>query len=239
MYVPGSRGRDANTFYVVCRQAPEHHDPERIDSTPVAVLTDIVTPPSTPPRPPNGRRAAVEEPVRWPGSAPNGPADAEYGRHRATDTLTELVGPDLARRAIGKPGYGRLMSAVRSMELAGHDPRAVLTEAVARGSLPHAHSVSDMLGYHIRLLDNGGRTPERAVRGGLDHLQRALGRSGRRLRTVLVAHRSTRCSRRWSTWPIVGHRRRTRASAGCPELTVGLVVTLGDSASAAHKASRR
>ncbi len=91
---------------------------------------------------------------------------AEYGRHRATDTLTELVGPDLARRAIGEPGYGRLMSAVRSMELAGHDPRAVLTEAVARGSLPHAHSVSDVLGYRIRLLDNGGRTPERAVRDG-------------------------------------------------------------------------
>ena len=52
------------------------------------------------------------------------------------------------------------------MELAGHDPHAVLTEAVARGSLHDAHSVSDVLRYRIRLLDNGGRTPERAVRDG-------------------------------------------------------------------------
>ena len=58
------------------------------------------------------------------------------------------------------------MAAVRSMELAGHDPHAVLTEAVARGSLHDAHSVSDVLRYRIRLLDNGGRTPERAVRDG-------------------------------------------------------------------------
>ena len=52
------------------------------------------------------------------------------------------------------------------MELGGHDPHAVLTEAVARGSLHDAHSVSDVLRYRIRLLDNGGRTPERAVRDG-------------------------------------------------------------------------
>ena len=43
--MPGSRGCDANTFYVVCRHAPDHHDPERIDSTPAAVLTDILTRP--------------------------------------------------------------------------------------------------------------------------------------------------------------------------------------------------
>ena len=52
------------------------------------------------------------------------------------------------------------------MELAGHDPHAVLGEAVARGSLHDANSVSDVLRYRIRMLDNGGRTPERAVRDG-------------------------------------------------------------------------
>jgi hypothetical protein len=45
VYVPGSRGTDANTFYVICQHAPDHHDPERLDRTPVAVLTDILTRP--------------------------------------------------------------------------------------------------------------------------------------------------------------------------------------------------
>ena len=45
VYVPGTRGTDANTFYVICQHAPDHHDPERIDRTPVAVLTDILTRP--------------------------------------------------------------------------------------------------------------------------------------------------------------------------------------------------
>ena len=169
MYVPGSRGRDANTFYVICQHAPDHHDPERIDSTPVAVLTDILTRPvDATPAAELARRAGVEETrsLAWVGTQWD-LLTAEYGRHRATDTLTRLLAP--RRRAsvlVDEPGYGRLMAAVRSMELAGHDPHAVLAEAVARGSLHDAHSVSDVLRYRIRLLDNGGRTPERAVRDG-------------------------------------------------------------------------
>ena len=58
------------------------------------------------------------------------------------------------------------MSSVRSMELAGHDPHAVLAEAITRGGLHDANSVSDVLRYRIRLLEDGGRTPERAVRDG-------------------------------------------------------------------------
>ena len=91
---------------------------------------------------------------------------AEYGRHRATDTLTRLLAPDVHKRLVNEPGYARLMAAVRSVELAGHDPGAVLAKAVARGSLHDAHSVSDVLRYRIRLLEDGGRTPERVVRDG-------------------------------------------------------------------------
>ena len=74
VYVPGSRGRDANTFYVVCQHAPDHHDPERIDSTPVAVLTDILTRPAdaTPAAETGPPRRRTRKPARWPGSAPNG-----------------------------------------------------------------------------------------------------------------------------------------------------------------------
>ena len=168
VYVPGSRGRDANTFYVVCQHAPDHHDPERIDSTPVAVLTDILTRPVDATTAAElARRAGIEETrsLAWVGTQWD-LLTAEYSRHRATDTLTRLLPADVLKRLVDEPGYGRLMAAVRSMELAGHDPHAVLTEAVARGSLHDAHSVSDVLRYRIRLLDNGGRTPERAVRDG-------------------------------------------------------------------------
>jgi hypothetical protein len=168
VYVPGSRGRDTNTFYVVCQHAPDHHDPERIDSTPVAVLTDILTRPADRTTTAEiARRAGTEETrsLAWVGTQWD-LLTAELGRHRATDTVTRLVTPGVLNRLVDEPGYDRLMSAVRSMELAGHDPAAVLGEAVARGNLHDANSVSDVLRYRIRLLDNGGRTPERAVRDG-------------------------------------------------------------------------
>ena len=168
VYVPGSRGRDANTFYVVCRHAPDHHDPERIDRTPVAVLTDILTRPAdaTPAAELARRAGARGNPLAGLGRHPVGPADRRVQpppRHRHPHPTAP---PDVLKRLVDEPGYGRLMAAVRSMELAGHDPHAVLAEAVARGSLHDAHSVSDVLRYRIRLLDNGGRTPERAVRDG-------------------------------------------------------------------------
>jgi conjugative relaxase-like TrwC/TraI family protein len=168
VYVPGSRGRDANTFYVICQHAPDPHAPERIDSTPVAVLTDILTRPADATTAAEiARRAGVEETqsLAWVGTQWE-LLTAEYARHRATDTLTRLLPGDVHERLVDEPGYGRLMSAVRAMELAGHDPHAVLTEAVARGSLHDANSISDLLRYRIRLLDNGGRAPERAVRDG-------------------------------------------------------------------------
>ena len=134
----------------------------------MAVLTDILTRPvDRTTAAEMARRAGVEETrsLAWVGTQWD-LLTAEYSRHRATDTLTDCSPPTSLKRLVDEPGYGRLMAAVRSMELAGHDPHAVLAEAVARGSLHDAHSVSDVLRYRIRLLDNGGRTPERAVRDG-------------------------------------------------------------------------
>jgi hypothetical protein len=88
VYVPGPRHRH-NTFYVICQHAPDHHDPERIDRTPVAVLTDILIRPSTAPQPPRSPAARRTNP-RWL-VGPVGPPPAEYSRHRATDTLTRLL----------------------------------------------------------------------------------------------------------------------------------------------------
>ena len=168
VYVPGTRGTDANTFYVICQHAPDHHDPERIDRTPVAVLTDILTRPIDRTTAAEiARRAGADETrsLAWVGTQWD-LLTGEYARHRATDTLTRLLPADVAARLVDEPGYGRLMGLVRSMELAGHDPHAVLGEAVARGGLHDANSISDVLRYRIRMLDNGGRAPERAVRDG-------------------------------------------------------------------------
>ena len=168
VYVPGSRGRDANTFYVICQHAPDHHDPERLDRTPVAVLTDILT------RPVDrntaaeiARRAGADETrsLAWVGTQWD-LLTGEHARHRATGILTRLLPDDVAARLVDEPGYGRLMGLVRSMELAGHDPRAVLIAAVSGRGLHDAESVSDVLHYRIRMLDNAGRAPERAVRDG-------------------------------------------------------------------------
>jgi len=52
------------------------------------------------------------------------------------------------------------------MELAGHDTQAVLIAVVGRRSLHDAVSISDVLRYRVRLLDNGSRAPERTVREG-------------------------------------------------------------------------
>ena len=168
VYVPGSRGADANTFYVICQHAPDHHDPERIDRTPVAVLTDILT------RPVDrntaaeiARRGGIEEThsLAWVGAQWD-LLTAERSRHRATDTLNRLLPDEVAQRLVDEPGYGRLMSALRSMELAGHEPQAVLTSVAGRRSLHDAVSISDVLRYRIQLLDNGSRAPERTVRDG-------------------------------------------------------------------------
>ena len=168
VYVPGSRGTDANTFYVVCEHAPDHHNPERVDRTPVAVLTDILTRPTDrTTAAETARRAGTEETrsLAWVGTQWD-LLTAENSRHRATDTLKELLPADVAERLRAEPSLNRLLSSLRSMELAGHDPHAVLADAITRGGLHDANSVSDVLRYRIRLLEDGGRTPERVVRDG-------------------------------------------------------------------------
>ena len=115
-------------------------------------------------RPPRRGRT---KPARWPGSAPSGTCSPPSTAATAPPTPSpDCSPPTSSTRLIDEPGFDRLIVAVRRMELAGHDPHAVLTEAVARGGLHDADSVSDVLRYRIRLLDNGGRTPERAVRDG-------------------------------------------------------------------------
>lgn len=166
-YVPGTRGREANTFYVICQQEPDHHTPERLDRDAADVLVDVLT------RPIEGRVAAelarregAEEgrSLAWVGTQWD-LLTSEYGRDRYTDTLAQLLGDQRMDAVFAEPGYDRLMARVRGTELSGHDPAAVLAEAVTRGGLDGANSVSDVLRYRIGLGEDG-RRPEREVRAG-------------------------------------------------------------------------
>lgn len=168
VYVPGTRGRNANTFYVTCQTTPDHHDPRSRDSTPLAVLAAAVTRPLDTTAAAELQRRAGDEETRslaWVGTQWD-LLTALRSRDHATDVLVALLGPDAVERAVAEAGYGRLMSAVRRLELAGHDPDRVLHDAVARGSLHDATSLSDVLRYRLRLLENYGRIPERTVRLG-------------------------------------------------------------------------
>ena len=168
LYVPATRGRDCNTLYVVCEQEPDHHTPERLDRAALDVLADILT------RPVEGavaaelaRRDGIEEgkSLAWVGTQWD-LLTGEYGRDRYTDALTAMLGNQRMDQVVDEPGYGRLMSAVRGMELAGHDPAAVLVAAVNRGSLGDANSISDVLRHRVGLLETEGRRPEREVAHG-------------------------------------------------------------------------
>lgn len=167
-YVAGTRGREANTFYVTCRRDPDQHSPERLDRGAVDVLADVLT------RPVEGlvaaeiaRRHGVEEgrSLAWVGTQWD-LLTSEYGRLRYTATLTGLLGAERADALVAEPGFERLMAAVRRMELGGHDPDALLAQVVSRGRLDNAHSVSDVLRHRIGLAESDGRRPERDVRGG-------------------------------------------------------------------------
>ena len=179
VYVPGTRGTDDNTFYVICRSDPDHHDPERLDSTPVVILADALDR-AVDARTASelARRAGVEEgqSLSWVGTQWD-LLTAELGRADVTATLTALLPAHVAAAILDEPGYHRLVSAVRLLELHGHDAHALLAEAITRGTLHDAHSVSDVLRYRMRRLDHDGRIPERAVRGG-DWTTYTTGRGG-------------------------------------------------------------
>jgi conjugative relaxase-like TrwC/TraI family protein len=166
VYLPASRGREANTLYVTCQQEPDHHQPERLDRDAVEVLAANLT------RPVEGslaaeltRRAGVEEgrSLAWVGTQWD-LLTTEYGRDRYTDTLTTVLGAERMESVFAEPGYERLMARARSAELAGHDPHNLLVAAVQRGPLGDARSVSDVLRHRIGGLEDA-RSPEREVRG--------------------------------------------------------------------------
>lgn len=69
-------------------------------------------------------------------------------RHHATTVRAAL--PDLADTVLAEPGWDALAATLADAERAGHNPRALLAEAVADRELDTADSVSDVLVWRLR-----------------------------------------------------------------------------------------
>ncbi|MEE1765337.1 relaxase/mobilization nuclease domain-containing protein [Streptomyces sp. SP18BB07] len=70
-------------------------------------------------------------------------------RQRQTAVLREAL-PELAERILAEPGWYALAATLTDAESAGHDPAALLTEAVGQRELESAASVSDVLVWRLR-----------------------------------------------------------------------------------------
>ncbi|MGW2858305.1 mobilization protein [Streptomyces sp. NPDC001205] len=60
--------------------------------------------------------------------------------------------PELAEQILAEPGWHALAATLADVEAAGHEPGALLAEAVARRELDTAESVSDVLVWRLRRL---------------------------------------------------------------------------------------
>ncbi|WP_046508993.1 relaxase/mobilization nuclease domain-containing protein, partial [Streptomyces odonnellii] len=69
-------------------------------------------------------------------------------RRHATTVRAAL--PELAETILTEPGWAALAATLADAERAGHNPRALLTEAAARRELNTADSISDVLVWRLR-----------------------------------------------------------------------------------------
>jgi hypothetical protein len=162
-YVALTRGREANTAYLICERTPDTHDPERLAETPLTQLARIVTTSGVEPAAQLARRTAQSEAVSmaWIGGHYD-LVGSEYARDRYTDTLADLLPVEVMEQLVTEPGYPRLMRAVREAELAGHQPHPLLTDAISGRGLGDAASVADVLRWRVRH-HSIRRQPEQAV----------------------------------------------------------------------------
>ncbi|MBN3932181.1 mobilization protein [Streptomyces verrucosisporus] len=92
----------------------------------------------------------------------------EQGRHLARPVrdqaaaLLHATAPQLAEQILREPGWPALAVTLTHAHQAGHDPRALLTEAVTHRELHTAHSLSDTLTWRLNRLT--GMAGEGSVR---------------------------------------------------------------------------
>ncbi|GAA2530800.1 MULTISPECIES: relaxase/mobilization nuclease domain-containing protein [Streptomyces] len=98
---------------------------------------------------------------------------------RQTVVLREAL-PGLAERILAEPGWYALAATIADAEAAGHDPAALLSDAVTRRELDTADSVSDVLVWRLRrmadLPADTSELPANGTTGGQATTRRATSR---------------------------------------------------------------
>lgn len=169
-YTAATRGRANNTLYLTTDRPPDEHEPQRLRQDARALLTRRLAEHGPDPTATMvGREGdAQTRSLAWIG----GQWDQVQHTHahpRYAALLAERVaaghGHDVAAELAGEAGHDRVIRAVYSAELAGHQPEALLDEVTGR-TLSDAASLSDVLRHRIHRALADGRTPEQQAHGG-------------------------------------------------------------------------
>lgn len=164
VYTAMTRGRESNVLYLVTENEPDPHDPQRIEDTPAQRLADIISRSAVDQAAIAALEAAAAEEASMGllGALIN-QVSSEYAHERNAAILDELVvarlGEDEAAAVRDERAYGRLLATVYGAELDGHDPRALLTEAVQMRELDTARAVSEVMHWRVGARVSH-RTPE-------------------------------------------------------------------------------
>jgi len=165
-YVALSRGREANTAYLVAQRDPDEHQPERLDGTAAGRLAGVLGNVEARHAAEVERRIGARDgaSLGWIGTQWD-EVSRDSARARYTETLAGLFPAEGVEQLTAEAGWPRLVRAVREAELAGHNAHAVLAGAVEGRSLGDANEVSDVLRWRVRVLA-ADRAPEQHVQWG-------------------------------------------------------------------------
>lgn len=173
VYTALTRGTRQNLLYLVTEQAPDAHTPQRVEDTPVQRLADIISRSGIDQAALATQEAAAAEQTSMGmlGALIN-QVSSEYAHEHNAGVVDELLAEQLGAEAAAgvreEGAYGRMLAAVYAAELDGHDPRALLTEAVQMRELDSARAVSEVLHWRVGARA-AARTPEH------DQSERAAG----------------------------------------------------------------
>ncbi|MFP5070919.1 MobF family relaxase [Pseudonocardia nantongensis] len=162
LYPAITRGRLMNLIYLVTQQAPDEHDQRRIEDTPAQRLADLLTHSEVAEAALTVRDSAEHDLRSFAtiGALMNQVSMRAAG-DRNDDILAGLLTPEQHERLRNESVYGRMLNKVYAAELDGHDPRALLVEAVGMRSFTDADALSKVLHWRLgQLLED--REPERA-----------------------------------------------------------------------------
>ena len=169
-YTAMTRGRAGNTAYLITDQPPDEHDPQRRREDARAVLARRLGEHGPEPTATMVGRdgEAHTRSLAWIGGQWD-QVQHTHGHPRYEALLAERVaarhGEQVAADMAGEPGYPRLIRAVYSAELGGHQPEALLDDVTA-GGLADADSLADVLRYRIHRALADGREPEQQSEAG-------------------------------------------------------------------------